>query len=114
MSKNPLSDMSDEGEVRQLMSWHPARERFAIAGSIALDALFFGMWAVINWLFNTLLKFLSSPKSIDSIIFDIFLVIFSVTTSIPLIRYILIDTSIVIVRTVEDLKKIWSRRGGRK
>ena len=103
--------MSNKEILVKPVIWHPARERFAIAGSIALDALFFGIWATINWLFNILLGLLSSSQGIDRIIFDVFFMIFSVATSIPLVRYILIDTSIIVVRTIEDLKSIWNRKG---
>jgi len=91
------------------IDWHPNKERVEIMGSIVLDTLFFGIWAVTIWGFDWLLKWLNLDDSLDKRVLDIFLKIFAITTVIPIARFLLIDISIVLVRTFADLKAIWKR-----
>ena len=78
MARRTRRSRNQQKSSTQTANWDPIKERFAIAGSIALDALFFCLWAFINLIFGKSIELINAyfdapPNSVDQKVFDIFL-----------------------------------------
>ena len=78
-------------------------------GTVAIDASFVLVWALIQWAMNAVFESMDFPTGLASLVFGALRFVFAVATAVPVAAFIYADLRKMLLRFVAEIRTFSTR-----